>query len=117
MELARSLCGADDENTMHILVSCSFARLVWAVSRVVRNLVEPGFGDAENWLRGIHRRVDRSDFEFVALVCWNLWYNRNLHVFKGQGLQAIEVVEMARRQALLAEGGPGMQGDWILSLV
>ncbi|KAL0443960.1 UNVERIFIED_CONTAM: hypothetical protein Slati_2118700 [Sesamum latifolium] len=65
---------------------------------VAWNLVDSKEDDAENWLRGIFLLTERSDFELVATICWSLWHRRNLKIFEGDELQAMEVVEMARSQ-------------------
>ncbi|KAL0444507.1 UNVERIFIED_CONTAM: hypothetical protein Slati_2173400 [Sesamum latifolium] len=54
-----SFRGLEEEDAMHILLRCPFARLVWAVSGV---------------------------------------YNRNLKVFEGAEMSALEVVALAHRQ-------------------
>ncbi|KAL0313470.1 UNVERIFIED_CONTAM: hypothetical protein Sradi_5746300 [Sesamum radiatum] len=95
------LCDADEEDTMHILVECPFARLVWAVSGVERRLIETNTKNVEAWMRGIRWNTDRGKFEGVAKICWSLRYNRNKQVFEGKGLNAVEVVEMAKCYGLL----------------
>ncbi|KAL0451299.1 UNVERIFIED_CONTAM: hypothetical protein Slati_1108000 [Sesamum latifolium] len=92
------LCDWEEEDIMHILSFCLFSRLVWAISGIEWNLVVPSFADAEEWLREIYQEVDKSVFELVAAISWSLGCNRNLRIFEGQILQAVEVVEMAKRQ-------------------
>ncbi|KAL0449105.1 UNVERIFIED_CONTAM: hypothetical protein Slati_1466900 [Sesamum latifolium] len=105
------LCDAMEEDIMHVLVRCSFARLIWAVSGVPWKLVESHTEDVMVWLRAIHQRADREELEMIAVIYWSLWYHRNMRIFEGKELQAVEVVDMAKRQLVrkkivLAEG-PG----------
>ncbi|KAL0433723.1 UNVERIFIED_CONTAM: hypothetical protein Slati_2706600 [Sesamum latifolium] len=91
-------CNFPEEEIMHTLVFCPFARLVWVVSGVAWNLVDSKVDDAETWLRRIYLLAERSDFEQVDAICWSLWYRWNLKIFEGNELEAIEVVEIARSQ-------------------
>ncbi|KAL0313104.1 UNVERIFIED_CONTAM: hypothetical protein Sradi_5709700 [Sesamum radiatum] len=83
----------------HYAYSCRvpFCSFGLGVLGVAWRLVDTYSKDAEEWLRSIHHRVEVDDYEMVTVICWCLWYNRNLRVFEGIAMEAVEVIDMARR--------------------
>ncbi|KAL0345928.1 UNVERIFIED_CONTAM: hypothetical protein Sradi_4424100 [Sesamum radiatum] len=75
------LCDFLEEDIMHALVKCPFARLVWALSEVPWRLVDPSTKDAEEWLRGMNQRAENGELESIAATSSCLWLNRNLRIF------------------------------------
>ncbi|KAL0406176.1 UNVERIFIED_CONTAM: putative mitochondrial protein [Sesamum latifolium] len=49
-------CGSGTEDLLHILLNCSLARLVWAVSGLPWGSIDCAQSNTELWLREVHRR-------------------------------------------------------------
>ncbi|KAK4416962.1 hypothetical protein Salat_2521700 [Sesamum alatum] len=62
-------CDGGEEDLGHILVSCSFAHLVWAISNLPWALISHGLCSMELWLMGVLQGPDAEDFVLVLLIC------------------------------------------------
>ncbi|KAL0336264.1 UNVERIFIED_CONTAM: putative mitochondrial protein [Sesamum radiatum] len=71
------LCGADTESLKHILLECSFARLVWALSNIPWNRLSCWSDGSAAWLSNAIHKLDKEDRAKFLTVCWALWQNRN----------------------------------------
>ncbi|KAD3068810.1 hypothetical protein E3N88_36690 [Mikania micrantha] len=82
------VCGTTMESTDHLLVSCSFARVVWGQVCVWLNL--PLVGNGGSIMELLHELVSSVKEEkrkkmvqaIGMLTSWCLWMNRNNKVFK-----------------------------------
>jgi hypothetical protein len=83
------LCDQEEETVQHLLVSCVFAREVWArlLSIVGLQHISPNHDDKifQEWWRVAEGRVPAAVKEgfnsLVALGAWRIWKHRNNCVF------------------------------------
>ncbi|KAL0416664.1 UNVERIFIED_CONTAM: hypothetical protein Slati_3498300 [Sesamum latifolium] len=88
-------CGLDTEDLLHVLLTCSLARLVWAVSGLPWGSINCIQSNTEWWLREVHRRIGRRDWDLFLTICWSIWKARNQHLFEGAPLDALDIVRQA----------------------
>ncbi|XP_019179839.1 PREDICTED: uncharacterized protein LOC109175036 [Ipomoea nil] len=70
-----AMCGLMDENIMHSLVLCDYARTIWDQSNLplphfVRNIFQ-------EWFRTILNVLDTNGVLFAAAILYNIWRARN----------------------------------------
>ncbi|KAL0316490.1 UNVERIFIED_CONTAM: hypothetical protein Sradi_5527200 [Sesamum radiatum] len=75
------LYDAKEETVLHALLLCPFARLVWALSSLHGWSFPNMRAGWKEWMRGVHRELDREDFALFVLISWRLWYSRNKWIF------------------------------------
>jgi hypothetical protein len=98
------LCDQEEETVQHLLVSCVFAREVWArlLSIVVMQHVSPNHDDEifQEWWRVAEGRVPtvvKKGFNsLVALGVWRIWKHRNNCVFDGASPSVSRVLQEIR---------------------
>ena len=78
-----NLCSLEEENTLHILSECSFAKAVWTLAEIDPSLL---MGDRESWL---HKNIHAKDMcmnipwhTLFPFVCNELWTSRNKKIFE-----------------------------------
>ncbi|KAL0337678.1 UNVERIFIED_CONTAM: hypothetical protein Scaly_2042900 [Sesamum calycinum] len=87
------LYDAKEETVLHALLLCPFARLVWALSSLHGWSFPNMRAGWKEWMRGVHRELDREDFALFVLISWRLWYSRNKWIFlrrdiaEGRGIE------------------------------
>ncbi|KAL0378748.1 UNVERIFIED_CONTAM: hypothetical protein Sradi_3180300 [Sesamum radiatum] len=92
-------CFADHENILHLLLHCSFARLVWAISGLPWGVVGSAEHDVERWFKKVHSKLLREQRDLFLVLCWALWWARNQRIFEGHLVDASSVVRLARRSS------------------
>jgi hypothetical protein len=102
------LCDQQAETINHLLVSCVFARQVWAVLLQpvgMLELVTQMTEVFEDWWRTSTLRVQgqkRKGFNsLVVLGALVIWKHRNLCVFNGAAPSVPTALQVAREEALL----------------
>ncbi|KAL0361466.1 UNVERIFIED_CONTAM: hypothetical protein Sradi_3831100 [Sesamum radiatum] len=65
-------CLLELENLSHLLVSCTFFRLVWALSNLPSSLISLDAGKGMVWLQSVHRGLDAQDVALFLSICWGL---------------------------------------------
>ncbi|KAL0454986.1 UNVERIFIED_CONTAM: putative mitochondrial protein [Sesamum latifolium] len=65
-------CPAEEEDVLHIIFLCSFARLVWAVSGLPWTALSCNFSCTEEWFRGVYGRLDRQEWDFSLSILLGL---------------------------------------------
>ncbi|KAL0451278.1 UNVERIFIED_CONTAM: hypothetical protein Slati_1105900 [Sesamum latifolium] len=93
--------GQEVEDLVHVLCLCSFARLVWALSDLPWGAVAYQTGSIEAWLRSVHREIRGPEYDVFLTICWALWRNRNNRLFEGKGMQAHEIITLAKKNCLM----------------
>lgn len=95
-------CHAGDEDDVHVLFSCEFAKSVWATSGV-NDIIQVLPGEKVfDILQRIFSAGTREQLVLVALMCWNLWNRRNKWVW-----EKINVSGFGVRQ-----GAMNLLSDW-----
>ncbi|KAL0355794.1 UNVERIFIED_CONTAM: hypothetical protein Sradi_4026300 [Sesamum radiatum] len=67
-------CLLELENLSHLLVSCTFAGLVWALFNLPWSPISLNAGKGMVWLQSVHRGLDAQDFALFLYICWGLWF-------------------------------------------
>ncbi|KAL0421131.1 UNVERIFIED_CONTAM: hypothetical protein Slati_3136000 [Sesamum latifolium] len=89
-------CGSKEEDLMHVLYLCNFARLTWALSDLPCRIIEYREG-GESWLRAVFEQIRGPGFDYFLTICWALWRERNNRLFEGSGCKAQEIIGWAKR--------------------
>ncbi|KAL0368559.1 UNVERIFIED_CONTAM: hypothetical protein Scaly_1074800 [Sesamum calycinum] len=98
------LCDFVAETPIHSLLHCSFARQVWALSGFQWS-VAPGFQwsminshdqSVEEWFAGLILKLSSSDLHLAVMICWSIWWSRNLKLVNKDFLLPLQVVDFAR---------------------
>ncbi|KAL0286137.1 UNVERIFIED_CONTAM: putative mitochondrial protein [Sesamum calycinum] len=95
-EIVCPFCTDTDETIIHALLHCCFARQVWALSNFCwRFLNDPVFS-VEDWLCNILDKLSSADFDCALMICWTLWWSRNLKMLNKGFLLPQQIVDFAR---------------------
>ncbi|KAG8372762.1 hypothetical protein BUALT_Bualt12G0100500 [Buddleja alternifolia] len=73
-------CGYREEDSQHTLLTCSFVRLVWALSDLPWHIILFWSSDAEQWFRHCHDKLDKESYCYFLTLCWLIWSNRNTSI-------------------------------------
>ncbi|KAL0403975.1 UNVERIFIED_CONTAM: hypothetical protein Sradi_2038300 [Sesamum radiatum] len=84
----------DQENTMHVLIFCSFAHLVWALSWLPWRLIAYTDYSTEEWFREVHSKLGRWEWDLFLTTFWALWWARNQKLFEGRSVEAQAISRM-----------------------
>ncbi|KAL0445036.1 UNVERIFIED_CONTAM: putative mitochondrial protein [Sesamum latifolium] len=71
-------CDFSAETPIHSLLYCSFARQVWALSGLRWSTLDSHDQSVEDWFAGLVLKLSPSDLHLVVMICWSLWWSRNL---------------------------------------
>ena len=74
---ACSWCHAYEENGIHVLFECSFARAVWDAVGLERLIQYTPTKNVLDVFIKIFDQCTRDQAAIVALLCWNIWNRRN----------------------------------------
>ncbi|XP_022024945.1 uncharacterized protein LOC110925296 [Helianthus annuus] len=105
-DMTCKICGADDENAMHILLRCNFVKRVWEAVSTWTNFPMPNNGNSvTELLQSIlecHRsRFIRKILHAIAIqTMWILWRNRNDTIFSGKQRTAQMIIEEVKDTSL-----------------
>ena len=83
-----SVCDCDAESVIHILKSCSYARLMWAVSLFPNVLFAYQSVSMCEWLDLVRQRVSKDELVLFVAICWRILGNRDKKVPKNVCLDA-----------------------------
>lgn len=99
-----SRCGAEAETVNHLLFTCPYARLIWAVANV--HIPPPGswsdsFYSNLHWVLNLKQEYPKEQVEedLTPWIMWRLWKNRNELLFRSKEYTAQMYVEKARDDA------------------
>ena len=103
------LCDQERETAAHLCLHCPFAKQVWLlVSNWTAGSVtmpEDPSENVEEWWRRSLSSLSQSQRRSVAAVLmyttWNLWKERNRHVFDSKSLQPHNVFSIIKAEVLL----------------
>lgn len=87
------VCNEESETILHSLVTCSFATVChWTVSSAANTDENITF---KEWMQLLCN--DRNEFEVQnhAMICWQLWKNRNDIVWNQHDIDSLELVNSA----------------------
>ncbi|KAL0403882.1 UNVERIFIED_CONTAM: putative mitochondrial protein [Sesamum radiatum] len=89
-------CSTEHEDLLHTLLRCHFARVVWALTDIPCEYVICSLNNPEEWIRGLHRNLDRTAYSRALITSWLLWWARNRKIFENFQVSAAEVIDRVR---------------------
>ncbi|CAL1375874.1 unnamed protein product [Linum trigynum] len=92
------VCGGGPESVIHVLRDCSYARSVWSSLLVDEPDTDFFEADVTRWvlhyLSGRSKAIEPSLF---AILCWQLWNNKNQWVFEEKLAGEEQLVRVAKQ--------------------
>ncbi|KAL0448005.1 UNVERIFIED_CONTAM: putative mitochondrial protein [Sesamum latifolium] len=82
---------------------CSFARQVWACSNFRWFNIGAPASSVEDWFRSILLKLQPTEFDLVLMVCWAVWWSKNLKTLNKAFLFPQQTVDFARSYLLAFE--------------
>ncbi|KAK4382091.1 putative mitochondrial protein [Sesamum angolense] len=89
------LCESVSEGPIHTFFHCAFARQVWALSNVRWHILDSSPLSMEEWITDLSAKLSSTEFAFVTMVCWTIWWTRNLKLANKEFLLPLQVIEFA----------------------
>lgn len=87
------LCRQEDE--VHVLFECSFARSIWT-NLELQELIPDGYGEEiVSKMQQMFNVYTREKLAWIAMVCWNLWNRRNKWLWDKVSVSAFGVQSTA----------------------
>lgn len=77
-----SLCLSERESIIHTLLGCPDAAMIWFTANI--NFAALDHRDVCSWMFTISQRGKKDMLEKWAVICWELWKDRNNIVFNGK---------------------------------
>lgn len=93
IEVGYSVCGKEEESSLHILCCCDFAKRCWQYFGL--GWFFGNVSSVKEWLEVLFSRIDRSKWPQIATICWAIWKNRNELIWNGKTMPAHMVVASA----------------------
>ncbi|KAL0404334.1 UNVERIFIED_CONTAM: hypothetical protein Sradi_2074200 [Sesamum radiatum] len=93
-------CGTEDESPIHSLLQCSFPRQVWALSGLRWSDIDALVPSVEEWFKSLTLKLSPPLFNLFAMICWTIWWSRNLKCAGKEFLTPLQVVDFARSYLL-----------------
>ncbi|KAL0402036.1 UNVERIFIED_CONTAM: hypothetical protein Slati_4233500 [Sesamum latifolium] len=91
------LCSQTGELLEHTLVTCPFARQIWALSCLPWRIISTTFDIPENWMRGVCSALTSEESDRFLMLCWSIWKSRNKRLMEGKSQQSLDAVLLADR--------------------
>ncbi|KAG8373639.1 hypothetical protein BUALT_Bualt11G0045200 [Buddleja alternifolia] len=88
-------CKDSVESTEHAMLSCSFARQVWALSHLPWRILSDCSGSSKGWIRRVHSELAGEQFDLFLVLCWAVWSSRNKALWENQLLNSAQTVAFA----------------------
>ncbi|KAL0445988.1 UNVERIFIED_CONTAM: hypothetical protein Slati_1726700 [Sesamum latifolium] len=86
------LCRYQEEDVIHTLVHCSFARQVWGLAHFHIPYVSSALLGFWEWISTVSAQLDNADFWLLLCLCWFIWWCRNEMAMNGHCLDPPQVV-------------------------
>ena len=87
------ICGSQSESVLHILFFCHIAQCCWLLSGLrIMNAFDLSLNE---WLVQNMSLLSSEDAALFVVICWELWNNRNLRVWKNRLRQPVHIVNFA----------------------
>ncbi|KAL0329501.1 UNVERIFIED_CONTAM: putative mitochondrial protein [Sesamum radiatum] len=68
---------------------------VWALSNVRWHILDSSPLSMEEWITDLSAKLSTTEFAFVTMVCWTIWWTRNLKLANKEFLLPLQVIEFA----------------------
>ncbi|XP_060969483.1 uncharacterized protein LOC133036768 [Cannabis sativa] len=89
-----SFCNMVEESTMHVLVSCNFAKSCWIRSSL--NITSFSQHYFYNWFQDLMSSNSGEQLEEALMVAWAIWNARNNLLWNQKSTTTVEVILSAR---------------------
>ncbi|XP_012847426.1 PREDICTED: uncharacterized protein LOC105967373 [Erythranthe guttata] len=86
-----------DEDVLHCLALCTFARQVWALSGVPYLIHWPKDKSVIEWVLWMKQHQDSAQFEYCVVICWAIWNARNKKLFEDMDKSAMDIILFAKK--------------------
>ncbi|KAL2893168.1 hypothetical protein RDABS01_009077 [Bienertia sinuspersici] len=90
-----SLCGFPEDNELHALLECPFAKRIWECNDIDRSLWAQREPDLWTWLESVLKEGREEAMEEVLTMAWAVWGARNKTIFDTSSPSPSQVVENA----------------------
>ncbi|KAL0378825.1 UNVERIFIED_CONTAM: hypothetical protein Sradi_3188000 [Sesamum radiatum] len=87
-----ALCDLEEETTMHVLLKCTFARQVWALTSFPWRIISITMNSIKEWIWSIYGLLDPVRGDEFLTICWGLWQHRNKVIMEGLHTEALQLV-------------------------
>ena len=108
-------CRTENEDAIHVLFTCSFARSVWDASRL-HHILEILPGDTVyDVIHRVYAVATNEQIVLITLLCWNIWNRRNKWVWdkinmSAFGVQAAAMSLLDDWRKVYPRGAPSVSG-------
>ncbi|KAH9695348.1 putative reverse transcriptase/RNA-dependent DNA polymerase [Citrus sinensis] len=77
-------CGVKNEDVIHALLDCKVAKKVWRNAGCAEEIEKLVQQDLMAVLVEIQRKKGKKELELIVVLCWTIWYSRNLFIFENK---------------------------------
>jgi hypothetical protein len=98
------LCNQDSETIDHLFLHCPFTQSVWNKVRIMHGYKTNWFGVNLAECIKIWYEDKSAPSTLAALICWNIWNERNKSIFEGISPSHLAVIYKSLAQHLGNEG-------------
>ncbi|KAL0405219.1 UNVERIFIED_CONTAM: hypothetical protein Slati_3835800 [Sesamum latifolium] len=110
VELTCTMCGVDNESLQHVLLYCSFACKVCALSHLQWHIIDREYESVHQWILHTYKALRGSLGDMFLVVCWCIWRNRCAKVMEGRGKSPLCVaIQATHMQTKFAEAWQRMR--------
>ncbi|KAL0456240.1 UNVERIFIED_CONTAM: hypothetical protein Slati_0963200 [Sesamum latifolium] len=88
-------CQCKEEDSIHFLFHCTYARQVWGLSHLSSVLSSCLVPDVCRWMQSVLSQLDDREFSSFLCLCWYLWWSRNCKLMEGACFKPWQVVSFA----------------------
>ncbi|XP_050222264.1 uncharacterized protein LOC126672356 [Mercurialis annua] len=77
-------CSLNSESILHVLKECDRGRGVWLSSHLVLQVESSPAMNIFVWIESLMKILSKDDFAFSVILIWQLWFSRNMLVYRGE---------------------------------
>lgn len=77
-------CQKENEDIFHALMRCKHAEKVWKLTNYYQHIKCLARQDMLSVLQELATNRRKEDVELIIVLCWSIWYSRNILLFKGK---------------------------------
>ncbi|KAH9678148.1 putative non-LTR reverse transcriptase [Citrus sinensis] len=97
-------CQKENEDIFHALMRCKHADKVWKLTNYYQHIKCLARQNMLSVLQELATNRRKEDVEMIIVLCWSIWYSRNILIFKGKRedphlsvVRAIGILDSYRR--------------------
>ena len=77
-------CGVKSEDVIHALLECKAAKKVWKNTAFAEEIKKLEQQELMAVLLEIQGKKGKKELELIVVLCWAIWYSRNLFIFENK---------------------------------